>query len=87
MYSAGEAAQWGIMGWLTSDGSTPLLDIFNQAGADMVNMYLAIVFKALSCQKTYLRIQVLPYLYTHMQFSVLIIIHTHTRAWVMTEFT
>ncbi|KAK4276661.1 hypothetical protein QN277_014787 [Acacia crassicarpa] len=56
-YGADEAAKWGVLGWLTSNGSTPLVDIFNQAGADMVSLHLAIVFKALSSQKTYLRIQ------------------------------
>ncbi|XP_054796421.1 patatin-like protein 2 [Prosopis cineraria] len=56
-YSADEAAKWGVLGWLTGNGSTPLVDVFNQAGADMVSLYLSVVLKALSSQKTYLRIQ------------------------------
>ncbi|KAL3747947.1 hypothetical protein ACJRO7_016723 [Eucalyptus globulus] len=56
-YNAHEAAKWGIIGWLTSGGSTPLVDVFTQASADMVDLHLAVVFQALHSAKSYLRIQ------------------------------
>lgn len=56
-YSAPEAAKWGVLGWLTSGGSTPLVDVFTQASADMVDLHLSVVFQALHSEKNYLRIQ------------------------------
>lgn len=58
-YSADEAAKWGVVGWLTSGGSTPLVDVFTQASADMVDLHLSVVFQALRFEKNYLRIQVI----------------------------
>ncbi|XP_022768808.1 patatin-like protein 2 isoform X2 [Durio zibethinus] len=55
-YSAKEAAKWGLLGWLTSGGSTPLVDVFMQASGDMVDLHLSVVFEALHSNK-YLRIQ------------------------------
>ncbi|XP_040969811.1 patatin-like protein 2 [Gossypium hirsutum] len=55
-YNAAEAAKWGVLGWLTSEGSTPLVDVFTQASGDMVDFHLSVVFKALHSDK-YLRIQ------------------------------
>ncbi|XVE94853.1 hypothetical protein REPUB_Repub02eG0045400 [Reevesia pubescens] len=55
-YSAKEAAKWGLLGWLTNGGSTPLIDVFTQASGDMVHLHLCVVFEALRCYK-YLRIQ------------------------------
>lgn len=57
-YSAEEAAKWGVFGWLTSHGSTPLVDVFTQASADMVDIHMEAVFRALSLESRYLRIQV-----------------------------
>ncbi|KAL2924993.1 Patatin-like protein 2, partial [Bienertia sinuspersici] len=56
-YNAEVAAKWGVLGWLTSDGSSPLIDVFSQASSDMVDFHLETVFKALHCQKNYIRIQ------------------------------
>ncbi|XP_040997731.1 patatin-like protein 2 [Juglans microcarpa x Juglans regia] len=56
-YKAHDAAKWGILGWLTSGGSTPLIDVFTQASADMVDVHLSQVFRALHSEKSYLRIQ------------------------------
>ncbi|KAF5476162.1 hypothetical protein F2P56_007898 [Juglans regia] len=55
--NAHEAAKWGILSWLTNGGSTPIVDIFTQASADMVDLHLSVVFKALQSEKSYLRIQ------------------------------
>ncbi|KAG6777358.1 hypothetical protein POTOM_017179 [Populus tomentosa] len=56
-YDADEAAKWGILGWLTSGHSTPLVDIFTQASGDMVDFHLHTVFHALKSEENYLRIQ------------------------------
>ena len=58
-YDAHEAAKWGILSWLTSGGSTPIVDVFPQASADMVDLHNSVVFQALHSEKSYLRIQVL----------------------------
>lgn len=55
-YNAKQSAKWGILGWLTSGGSTPLVDVFTQASGDMVDLHLSVVFEALHSDK-YLRIQ------------------------------
>ncbi|KAK8580969.1 hypothetical protein V6N13_144026 [Hibiscus sabdariffa] len=56
-YNASLAAKWGVLGWLTSEHSTPLVDIFMDASSDMVDFHLATVFQALQSEKSYLRIQ------------------------------
>ncbi|GFS46559.1 phospholipase A 2A [Actinidia rufa] len=56
-YDAEDAAKWGLLGWLTSGGSTPLIDVFSQASSDMVDLHLSVVFQALHSEKNYLRIQ------------------------------
>ncbi|KAI6688149.1 hypothetical protein NL676_024977, partial [Syzygium grande] len=55
-YTAHEAAKWGVLGWLTSGGS-PLIDVFSQASADMVDYHLSAMFQALQLHDSYLRIQ------------------------------
>ncbi|XP_051149821.1 patatin-like protein 2 [Andrographis paniculata] len=56
-YSARAAAKWGVLGWLLHGGSAPLVDVFTQASADMVDYHLSVVFQALHSQQNYLRIQ------------------------------
>ncbi|KAL4279556.1 hypothetical protein GQ457_03G039360 [Hibiscus cannabinus] len=56
-YNASLAAKWGVLGWLTSEHSTPLVDIFMDASSDMVDFHLATVFQALQSEKSYIRIQ------------------------------
>ncbi|KAL3722195.1 hypothetical protein ACJRO7_034547 [Eucalyptus globulus] len=56
-YSATEAAKWGLLPWINYNGSTPIIDIFNEACSDMVDIHLSTHFQSLSCQKNYLRIQ------------------------------
>ncbi|KAH7523596.1 hypothetical protein FEM48_Zijuj06G0028700 [Ziziphus jujuba var. spinosa] len=55
-YKAPEAAKWGILSWLTHGGSTPIIDVFSQGSADMVDLHLSVVFQALNSEKNYLRI-------------------------------
>ncbi|XP_022951738.1 patatin-like protein 2 [Cucurbita moschata] len=56
-YTAEQAAEWGMLDWLTSGGSTPIIDVFSQASSDMVDLHLSVIFQALRCQQNYLRIQ------------------------------
>ncbi|KAG7941516.1 hypothetical protein I3843_16G048600 [Carya illinoinensis] len=56
-YKARDAAKWGILDWLTRGGSTPIIDVFSQASADMVDVHLSEVFQALHSEQSYLRIQ------------------------------
>ncbi|KAB2030153.1 hypothetical protein ES319_D05G211400v1 [Gossypium barbadense] len=56
-YPAHMAAKWGLLGWLTCEHSTPLIDVFMQASSDMVDFHNATVFKTLKSEKSYLRIQ------------------------------
>ncbi|CDP11077.1 unnamed protein product [Coffea canephora] len=56
-YDAEQAAKWGILGWLTSGGSTPLVDVFSQASSDMVDFHLSTIFQTLQSEENYLRIQ------------------------------
>ncbi|XP_072990923.1 patatin-like protein 2 [Typha latifolia] len=56
-YSAADCAKWGVLGWLYNKGMTPLIDIFSQASADMVDIHASVLFQALHCEKNYLRIQ------------------------------
>ncbi|XP_021854791.1 patatin-like protein 2 isoform X1 [Spinacia oleracea] len=56
-YSAEMAAKWGILGWLSCGGSSPLIDVFTHASSDMVDFHLSTVFKALHCENNYIRIQ------------------------------
>lgn len=57
-YNAQIAKSWGVLGWLLGSGSTPLVDVFTQASADMVDIHISAVFKALHSEQNYLRIQV-----------------------------
>lgn len=57
-YSAKAAGKWGVLGWLVNSGNSPLVDVFSQASADMVDIHICVVFKALHSDCNYLRIQV-----------------------------
>ncbi|XWS41930.1 hypothetical protein CRYUN_Cryun17cG0124600 [Craigia yunnanensis] len=56
-YNAKMAAKWGIFGWLCSEGSSPLVDAFTFAGADMVDLHMSLIFRSIKCEQNYLRIQ------------------------------
>ncbi|XP_061343194.1 patatin-like protein 2 isoform X2 [Gastrolobium bilobum] len=56
-FNAKMAAKWGVLDWLTHGGSTPLIDVFTQSSADMVDFHLATVTQALHSEDNYLRIQ------------------------------
>lgn len=61
-FTAKLAAKWGLLDWLSHGGSTPLVDVFTQSSADMVDYHVATVTQALHCEDHYLRIQVISVL-------------------------
>ncbi|XP_020685227.1 patatin-like protein 3 [Dendrobium catenatum] len=56
-YNAKDAAKWGVLRWLYNNGGTPIIDIYSQASADMVDIMTCILFKTLHSENNYLRIQ------------------------------
>ncbi|XP_027939441.1 patatin-like protein 2 isoform X1 [Vigna unguiculata] len=56
-YSADKASTWGLVGWLSSSGGTPLIDVFSHASSDMVDFHISSVFQARHAEQNYLRIQ------------------------------
>ncbi|KAD4888133.1 hypothetical protein E3N88_20206 [Mikania micrantha] len=57
-YDAKMAAKWGVFGWLiNSDFTSPLINTFTEASADMVDLHVNSVFEALNSLDNYLRIQ------------------------------
>ncbi|KAI3962081.1 hypothetical protein MKW92_013369 [Papaver armeniacum] len=56
-YTSQKAAKWNILSWLIKGSSTPLIDVFSQASADMVDYHISVVFQALHSEENYLRIQ------------------------------
>ncbi|CAN6206107.1 unnamed protein product [Urochloa humidicola] len=58
MYTAKDAAGWGILSWLHSkEGYTPIVDMFSYSSAALVDYNVSILFQALGSEKNYLRIQ------------------------------
>ncbi|KAI7735250.1 hypothetical protein M8C21_030824, partial [Ambrosia artemisiifolia] len=56
-FDAKMAAKWGVLEWLTNHGSTPLIEAFTQASADLVVMHNNVIFETLNSVDNYLRIQ------------------------------
>jgi hypothetical protein len=56
-YTAKQAHKWGLLGWLFSEGSTPLIEAFQDASSDMVDIHVSTMFQALNNEKNYIRIQ------------------------------
>ncbi|XP_027772053.1 patatin-like protein 2 isoform X1 [Solanum pennellii] len=56
-YNSLMGAKWGIVDWLIHKGSTPLVEVFTQSSADMVDYHNSVVFQALRSEDSYLRIQ------------------------------
>ncbi|KAH0681459.1 hypothetical protein KY284_022544 [Solanum tuberosum] len=56
-YNSLMGAKWGIVDWLFHKGSTPLVEVFTQSSADMVDYHNSVVFQALRSENSYLRIQ------------------------------
>lgn len=62
-YNCNAAAKWSTLNWLRSGDSSPLVDVFTHASADMVDFHNSVVFQALHSEENYLRIQVITYIY------------------------
>jgi hypothetical protein len=56
-YTAPTASKWGLLNWVYENGATPLLDVYSDASADVVDFHVSTLFQALSCKNSYLRIQ------------------------------
>eukprot|EP00268_Persea_americana_P034315 TRINITY_DN33969_c1_g2_i1.p1 TRINITY_DN33969_c1_g2~~TRINITY_DN33969_c1_g2_i1.p1 ORF type:complete len:235 (-),score=36.51 TRINITY_DN33969_c1_g2_i1:194-898(-) len=56
-YTASHARKWGLFGWFRSSRSTPLVDVFTKASAEMFDIHISVVFQALHSECNYLRIQ------------------------------
>lgn len=56
-YTAAEAAKWGLLGWLYNNGKTPIIDMFSESSADMVDIHANVVFQAFKSAQNYLRVQ------------------------------
>ena len=57
-YSAAMSSKWGMLGWIYHRGATPIVDIFSDASADMVDYHISSVFQSEHNDRNYLRIQV-----------------------------
>ncbi|KAF8032332.1 hypothetical protein BT93_D1294 [Corymbia citriodora subsp. variegata] len=55
-FDAKKASKWGLFSWLYADGSSPLIEVYTQGSADMVDYHNSVVFKANQCEDSYLRI-------------------------------
>lgn len=58
-YEAPKVAKWGMFNWFYKNGTSPLMETFNQASSDMVDIHVYALFQELDHQDNYLRIQVL----------------------------
>ncbi|XP_068641249.1 patatin-like protein 1 [Aristolochia californica] len=57
-YDAATVAKWGALGWIFgAPKAIPLLDVFTDASADMIDFYVCTIFSALQAEDNYLRIQ------------------------------
>ncbi|BFG38923.1 hypothetical protein CerSpe_251960 [Prunus speciosa] len=56
-YNAAMASKWGLISWMYDNGSTPLVDVFNDASSDMVDIHVSTLFQSTHAKDNYLRIQ------------------------------
>lgn len=56
-YDTNKASKWGVLGWLTSNGSCPLVDMFFHSNANIVDFCVPIILQMVH-PVNYLRIQV-----------------------------
>ncbi|KAJ0452691.1 putative patatin-like phospholipase domain, Acyl transferase/acyl hydrolase/lysophospholipase [Helianthus annuus] len=57
LYTAQKAAKWGLLSWIFTNGTAPILRIFGDAMSDMVDIHVSTIFQSLQVEKNYLRIQ------------------------------
>uniref|UniRef100_A0A0A0LMS6 Patatin-like protein n=2 Tax=Cucumis sativus TaxID=3659 RepID=A0A0A0LMS6_CUCSA len=51
------SSKWGMLGWIYHRGATPIVDIFSDASADMVDYHISSIFQSEHNDRNYLRIQ------------------------------
>ncbi|KAG5593785.1 hypothetical protein H5410_035017 [Solanum commersonii] len=56
-YNAASASKWGLLGWVYNNGDSPIIDVYSDASADMVDIHVSTMFQTLHNGKNYLRIQ------------------------------
>lgn len=57
-YTAEDVAGWGQVKWISNSHGASIIDVFTRGSSDIVDMYTAVRFKDIGCEKNYLRIQV-----------------------------
>jgi hypothetical protein len=57
-YEAPEVAKWGMFRWFYHNGKSPLMETFNQASSDMVDIHVYSLFGEVDHEDSYFRIQV-----------------------------
>jgi hypothetical protein len=57
-YEAPEVAKWGMFRWFYHNGKSPLMETFNQASSDMVDIHVYALFHEVDREDSYFRIQV-----------------------------
>lgn len=57
-YNAKMSAKWGTVSWIYYNGSNPIIDVFSEASADMVNYHNCVLFQAFDSVDNHLRIDV-----------------------------
>jgi hypothetical protein len=62
-FSAASVSEWGALSWLYNGETSPLVEVFSQGSADVVDIHVSTVFRAIRSQDNYLRIQVIDYLF------------------------
>ncbi|GMN30008.1 hypothetical protein TIFTF001_002657 [Ficus carica] len=55
-YNAKMSAKWGTVSWIYYNGSNPIIDVFSEASADMVNYHNCVLFQAFDSVDNHLRI-------------------------------
>lgn len=81
-YSAPQAAKWGLFNWLLQDSSTPIIDFFGHASADMVDYHVSTFFQSFNAKQNYLRIQVQAHSLLHSCMPTLTLQLMYIQLWV-----
>ncbi|ONK75594.1 uncharacterized protein A4U43_C03F18540 [Asparagus officinalis] len=55
-FTAEAAAKWGVIGWMVQNNQ-PLIEVFQESSADLVDLHMTTLFNAIKAQNRFLRIQ------------------------------
>ncbi|XP_051140454.1 patatin-like protein 2 isoform X1 [Andrographis paniculata] len=56
-YSATEVERWGMLSWVYHKGGTPIIEVYSDSSADMVDIHVSTLFRSFRREQNYLRIQ------------------------------